>query len=100
MDVTEQLKALADPNRRRILALLQQQELSAGAIAEEFDISKPSISHHLNVLKNAGLVTSRRDGQHMIYAIDTTVLQDLTRWMLDFSTGEDAVGLATEGGQE
>ena len=99
MDLTEKFKALADPTRRRILALLQVDDLAAGAIADEFDISKPSISHHLRVLKQAGLVTSRRDGQRVIYAIDTTVLQDLTRWMLDFSSPEHAE-TALEGGNE
>ena len=69
-------EALADPTRREILSMLSRGDLSAGAIAEAFAISKPSISHHLSVLKNADLVESRREGQSLIYSIHTTVLED------------------------
>ena len=60
---------MSDPTRRRILELLRDGERSAGAIAEEFDVSKPAISHHLSVLKEAGLAVERREGQHIIYAL-------------------------------
>lgn len=69
-------EALADPTRREILSMLARGDLSAGEIAEGFDISKPSISHHLSVLKQADLVEARREGQSLIYTIHTTVLED------------------------
>ena len=76
-------KALQDPTRRRILALLRQRDLSAGEIADSFDISKPSISHHLDLLRQARLVSSRRDGQFIIYSLETTVLDESLAWILD-----------------
>ena len=62
----EGFKALADPTRRRILELLREGNCTAGELAEHFDISKPSLSHHLATLKNAGLVTDERHGQNIV----------------------------------
>ena len=76
-------KALQDPTRRRILALLRERDLSAGEIADSFDISKPSISHHLDLLRQARLVSSQRDGQFIIYSLETTVLDESIAWILD-----------------
>jgi DNA-binding transcriptional ArsR family regulator len=76
-------KALADPTRRRILRLLQKGEMTAGQLAERFDISAPSMSHHFNVLRNADLVASRRDGQQIFYALNTTVFQDVLAVVFD-----------------
>ncbi|MHC4832019.1 MAG: metalloregulator ArsR/SmtB family transcription factor [Planctomycetota bacterium] len=64
------LKALANPTRRRILELLREGDLTAGAIADHFQVTKPAISHHLSALKNAGLASERRDGQHVIYTLE------------------------------
>ena len=64
--VGDAFKALGDPTRRRILELLADGDLTAGQIADNFDISKPSVSNHLGVLRSAGLVTSRRSGQSII----------------------------------
>jgi ArsR family transcriptional regulator len=75
-------KALSDPTRRKILSLLKGGEMTAGAIADNFSISKPSISHHLSVLKAAGVVFARRRGQEIVYTIDTTVFQDAMSFML------------------
>ena len=75
-------KALNDPTRRRILQMLQDSDLSAGEIAEGFDISKPSISHHLDILKQAKLISSKRDGQFIRYSINTTVLEEAANWLL------------------
>ena len=73
-------KALADPTRREILRLLSGGERTAGELASSFDMTKPSMSHHFAVLKEADLVRSRREGQQIYYALNTTVLQDvLTR---------------------
>jgi len=77
-------KALADPTRRRILRLLSEQpEMSAGQLAEIFDISAPSMSHHFNVLKEADMVTTRRDGQQIFYSLNTTVMEDLAAMVWD-----------------
>jgi len=81
-------QALSDETRREILRLLQRRRMSAGEIAGEFDVSKPSISHHLKELKRAGLVSSERDGQRVIYALETTVLQDVRRWLIDLVPGD------------
>ncbi|MBK7231517.1 MAG: winged helix-turn-helix transcriptional regulator [Saprospiraceae bacterium] len=75
-------KALNDATRRQILDLLKSNDLSAGQIADRFNISKPSISHHLDILKNAGLISMERKGQHLIYSINTTVLEDLLHWII------------------
>ena len=75
-------KALNDPTRRRILDMLKSGDLTAGEIAEAFDISKPSISHHLDLLKRAGLITATREGQFIRYSLDTTVLDEALRWLL------------------
>lgn len=76
-------KALNDSTRREILDLLKEKDLTAGEIAEEFHISKPSISHHLELLKNAGLVTSERNGQFIVYSLDTTALEEATQWLFN-----------------
>jgi len=63
-------QAMSDPTRRRILEMLRSSELSAGAIADAFQMTKPAISHHLSVLKEAGLAVERREGQRIIYALE------------------------------
>jgi ArsR family transcriptional regulator len=78
-------KALSDPTRREILRLLGRAEMSVGEIVDRFAMSQPSISRHLAVLRSAGLVTARRDGQNVVYALDTTVMQDVVRALLDLS---------------
>ena len=74
-------KALNDATRREILDMLKEKDLSAGEIAEAFDISRPSISHHLEMLKQAGLVDTERKGQFIYYSLNTTGLEDATQWM-------------------
>ena len=78
-------KALSDPTRREILRLLGRQEMNAGQLAERFDMTKPTMSHHFAVLKEADLITSRREGQQIWYALNTTVLQDVLRWAMDLT---------------
>jgi ArsR family transcriptional regulator len=75
-------KALNDPIRRDILKHLRERDLTAGEIADKFNISKPSISHHLEILRNAGLVTSDKQGQFICYSINTTVLDDMLEWII------------------
>jgi len=76
-------KALADPTRREILHLLGRSEMTAGELAEHFDMTKPSMSHHFSVLKDADLIRSRREGQQIWYSLNTTVLQDVFTWALE-----------------
>lgn len=82
--VGDAFKALGDPTRRRILELLSEGEMSAGDIAAHFDMAKPSVSHHLNILKNAGLVTDERRGQNIVYCLNLTVFQEAVKWFFDF----------------
>ena len=83
-------KALSDPTRRKILELLQEQELNAGEIADYFHISKPSISHHLAILKTSGLIVDERRGQNIVYSLDMSVFQEMMKWFVGFtSKGDD-----------
>lgn len=82
----EGFKALADSTRRRILELLRAGDMTAGELAEHFDMSKPSLSHHLATLKAAGLVESERHGQNIVYSLNTTVMQDLIGWFMGFAS--------------
>jgi ArsR family transcriptional regulator, arsenate/arsenite/antimonite-responsive transcriptional repressor len=75
-------RALADPTRREILGMLRHGEITAGALAEKFDMTKPAMSHHFKVLKDADLITSRREGQQIWYGLNTTVVQDLLTWAM------------------
>jgi DNA-binding transcriptional ArsR family regulator len=75
--MNDAFKALADPTRLAILRLLRRGEMSAGELADRFELSKPSMSHHFAVLKQADLIASRRAGQQIYYSLNTTVVQDL-----------------------
>ncbi len=90
-------KALSDPNRRKILKLLKERDLTAGELAEHFGISKPSLSHHLSILKQAGLVSDERKGQHIVYSLESTVFQDIIRWLMEYTADEGRKN-AGEGG--
>ena len=81
-------KALSDPTRREILRLLRKGDRNAGEIAERFDISKPSISHHLSQLKQAKLVIDMRRGQNIVYSLNTTVFQEALGWMISIARKE------------
>ena len=75
-------KALNDETRRKMIELLKDKDMNAGEIAENFSISKPSISHHLDILKRANLITSEKKGQFIKYSLNTTILEDLMSWIL------------------
>ena len=75
-------KALNDQTRRDILELLRKKEMTAGEIAEQFSISAPSISHHLEILKRAQLIEAEKNGQFIIYSLNTTVLDDMISWAM------------------
>ena len=76
-------KALNDPIRRAILEILKERNMTAGDIAERFDVGKPTISHHLDLLRQANLVSSDKDGQFVVYTLNTTVLDEIMKWLLD-----------------
>ena len=78
------LKAIAEPNRRRILTLVRDGELSAGDIASHFDVSGPAISQHLKVLKEAGLVEERRHGTRRLYSLRRDGLIDIGQFLESF----------------
>jgi DNA-binding transcriptional ArsR family regulator len=69
--------------------MLQEREMTAGEIADAFQISKPSISHHLDLLKRADLVMCERKGQFLIYSLNTTVLEETANWLLDLMSKTD-----------
>lgn len=75
-------KALNDETRREILGLLKVKDLSAGEIADYFNISKPSISHHLDILKRADLISFEKKGQFVIYSLNTSIMEDVLQWIL------------------
>lgn len=79
-------KALNDPTRRDILELLQEKDMTAGEIAGEFNISWPSVSHHLDLLKQAKLVTAQKEGQYVYYSLNTTVVDEILKWLLQFKS--------------
>jgi DNA-binding transcriptional ArsR family regulator len=79
-------KALNDATRRSILELLQKNDMTAGDIADKFQISFPSISHHLDLLKQAQLVTTKKEGQFVYYSLNTTVVDEIVKWLLQFKT--------------
>ena len=76
-------KALNDSTRRDILDLLKEKDMTAGEIAEAFEITKPSISHHLDLLKRAELVSTERNGQFIVYSLDITALEEATQWLFN-----------------
>ncbi|MEX0964329.1 MAG: autorepressor SdpR family transcription factor [Pseudohongiellaceae bacterium] len=78
------LEAISDPTRRKILDLLKKGEMSAGELGEHFDISGPSMSHHLSKLKAADLVIANRAGQSIRYSINTSVFDDAAQFIIGF----------------
>ena len=79
-------KALNDPTRREILQMLHNKDMTAGEIAERFQMSWPSVSHHLDLLKQAKLVTAEKEGQFVYYSLNTTVVDEIMKWFLQFKT--------------
>ena len=79
-------KALNDATRREILEILKDGDKTAGEIADAFSITKPSISHHLDLLKQAGLVEAVKQGQFIYYSLNTTVVDEIAKWFIQFKT--------------
>ena len=83
------LKALSDPTRRKILELLKKGPLSAGEIGEHFEMTGATLSHHLSILKKAGLVDDSKKGTFIYYEINTSVMEDILTWVSGFMGGTD-----------
>jgi ArsR family transcriptional regulator, arsenate/arsenite/antimonite-responsive transcriptional repressor len=83
--VPDAFRALADPTRREILRLLRDGPKTSGEIAEQFPTSWPTVSRHLSVLRDAGLILSERNGQQVLYELNTTVFHDLVEQVLDWA---------------
>lgn len=77
MTLNNTFKALSDPTRRKILELLKKKEMSAGEIAEHFNITPPSLTFHFNILKQADLISQERKGQQIIYSLNLSVMEEL-----------------------
>ncbi len=83
MGIQNTMKALADPTRRTILSLLKKSRLSAGEIAEHFDMSLPAVSKHLTVLREADLIRDQREGKYIFYELNASVLDEALLWLKD-----------------
>jgi len=84
MTLSRTFSALADANRRKILDLLKAGELSVSGIAEHFSVTLPTLSHHLEVLREVGLVSGRRDGREIIYSLNMSVVEEIAESVADF----------------
>ena len=83
MGYQESFKALSDKTRRDILQMLRDKDRTAGDIAARFDMTQATVSHHLSVLREAGLVCDRREGKNIIYELNTSVLDEVLVWLID-----------------
>jgi len=88
LGIQQTLKAIGDPTRREILDLLKAGEKSAGEICEHFDATGATISHHLSVLKNAGLIIDEKKGKYIYYEVNMTVFEEILSWMKAFTGGD------------
>ena len=88
MSFQESFKALSDPTRREILSLLRAGPMTVGEILEHFSITGASLSHHLTILKHAGLIDDEKKGKYIFYTLKTTVLDDILNWMMSLK-GEE-----------
>jgi len=79
-------KALNDATRREILEMLKKKDMTAGEIVEKFRVSGPTISHHLDLLRQANLVSSEKNGQYVYYSLNTTVFDEIMKWLVQFKS--------------
>ena len=100
MRTQEVFKALSDPTRREILRMLRVKAMPAGDLAEAFPMTKGSLSHHFNILKNADLVRVERRGQFQVYSLNTSVFEDVMGMLIDFfEVDEDKTNRKKKGGR-
>lgn len=90
-DMQTTMRALADPTRREILTMLKQGRMSAGDIGGRFPVTGAAVSRHLSVLKEAGLVRDRREGKHIYYELNTSVLEEIMLWIAELKGDEGYV---------
>lgn len=83
MGFQESIKAMSDKTRREILNLLKDGDMTAGDIAAHFSMTQATVSHHLSVLKDGGLVTDRRDGKYIFYELNTSVIEEIMAWLIE-----------------
>ncbi len=84
MSLTQTFAALSDPNRQKILDLLKKQEMPVSEIAAYLNITLPTLSHHLDTLKRAGLVSGRREGQKILYSLNLSVFEEVSEKIIKF----------------
>lgn len=89
MGIKETFKALSDEYRRQILEMLKNGTMTAGDISSRFNMTQATVSHHLSILKEADLVRIERKGKYILYELNTTVFDDVMRWMMSFKEGKD-----------
>ncbi|WP_312701404.1 autorepressor SdpR family transcription factor [Sedimentibacter sp.] len=82
MSFQDSFKALSDPTRRQIIELLRNRKLTAGEIVDKFQMTGASISHHLSILKNAGLVTDDKQGKYIYYELNLSVVEEILSWLV------------------
>ncbi|MDE2311760.1 MAG: winged helix-turn-helix transcriptional regulator [Patescibacteria group bacterium] len=84
MSLSQTLQALSEPNRRKIIDLLKKREMSVGEMLKHLSVTMPTLSHHLDVLKRADLISSRREGQQIIYSLNLSVVEEITEQIIKF----------------
>jgi ArsR family transcriptional regulator, arsenate/arsenite/antimonite-responsive transcriptional repressor len=90
MSLTESFAALSDPNRQKILSLLKNREMSVSEIADKLTITMPTLSHHLDILKRADLVSGRRNGRQIIYSLNLTIVDEISEGIIKLLKGRKA----------
>ncbi len=88
MSLQETLKAVSDPHRREILQLLKNGTMTAGEIGSHFEMSGATMSHHLAILKQAGLITDEKKGKYIYYELNMTVFEEILSWVKSMTGGE------------
>lgn len=84
MPLSEMLNALAEPNRQKIIDLLKKREMPVSEIGSNLEITLPTLSHHLDILKRANLISGRREGQQIIYSLNLSIVEELTETLIKF----------------
>lgn len=89
MSFQESFKALSDPTRREVINLLKDKPLTAGEIGSHFAMTGATVSHHLSILKNAGLISDSRKGKYIYYELNLSVIEELLSWFLEIKGGNE-----------